>query len=148
MRTAIGSPSDRGERLVAPAHARGASAGDDDAGHGASAAAMRASQYRRLAQCQPPRAVRAPPLTPRRAPARESAPAAWSRRTPTSLERAADCLARARYAIALTGAGLSVESGIPPFRGPGGLWTKHGEPPMDGYQRFLARSAARRGRSA
>jgi NAD-dependent deacetylase len=55
-----------------------------------------------------------------------------------ALEAAADCLSRARYVIALTGAGLSVESGIPPFRGPGGLWTKHGEPPMNGYQRFLA----------
>src|SRR5499433_3631572 len=33
---------------------------------------------------------------------------------------------------------MSVESGIPPFRGPGGLWAKHGEPPMNGYQRFLA----------
>src|SRR5204863_8451895 len=54
------------------------------------------------------------------------------------LERAAQCLARARYVIALTGAGISVESGIPPFRGPGGLWTKHGEPPMDGYQRAMA----------
>ncbi len=54
------------------------------------------------------------------------------------LDRAAECLARAHYAIALTGAGLSVESGIPSFRGPGGLWTKYGEPPMDGYQRFLA----------
>src|SRR5436189_2321788 len=54
------------------------------------------------------------------------------------LERAAECLARARHVIALTGAGLSVESGIPPFRGPGGLWTKHGEPPLNGYQRFLA----------
>ena len=54
------------------------------------------------------------------------------------LEAAARCLLDARYVIALTGAGLSVESGIPPFRGPGGLWTKHGEPPMNGYQRFLA----------
>ena len=54
-----------------------------------------------------------------------------------ALDRAAECLSRARYVVALTGAGLSVESGIPPFRGPGGLWTKHGEPPMDGYQRFL-----------
>src|SRR5213083_2782015 len=54
------------------------------------------------------------------------------------LERAAECLARARYVIALTGSGLSVESGIPPFRGPGGLWTKYGEPPMNGFERFLA----------
>jgi NAD-dependent deacetylase len=57
---------------------------------------------------------------------------------PTGLERAAAIIARATYVVALTGAGMSVESGIPPFRGPGGLWTKYGEPPMDGYQRFLA----------
>ena len=56
----------------------------------------------------------------------------------SELDAAARCLVQARYVIALTGAGLSVESGIPPFRGPGGLWTKHGEPPMNGYQRFLA----------
>lgn len=54
------------------------------------------------------------------------------------IDAAAALVARARYVVALTGAGLSVESGIPPFRGPGGLWTKHGEPPMNGYQRFLA----------
>jgi len=54
------------------------------------------------------------------------------------IDEAAALVARARYVVALTGAGLSVESGIPPFRGPGGLWTKHGEPPMNGYQRFLA----------
>ncbi|MFQ5418400.1 MAG: NAD-dependent deacetylase [Myxococcota bacterium] len=53
------------------------------------------------------------------------------------IERAAVVLTAARHTVALTGAGLSVESGIPPFRGPGGLWTKYGEPPMDGYQRFL-----------
>jgi NAD-dependent deacetylase len=51
---------------------------------------------------------------------------------------AARMLTEARYPIALTGAGMSVESGIPPFRGPGGLWTKYGEPPMNGYQIFLA----------
>jgi NAD-dependent deacetylase len=54
------------------------------------------------------------------------------------LAQAAALVREARHAVALTGAGLSVESGIPPFRGPGGLWTKYGEPPMDGYQRFLA----------
>lgn len=52
--------------------------------------------------------------------------------------RAATRLLEAHSAVALTGAGLSVESGIPPFRGPGGLWTRYGEPPMDGYRRFLA----------
>jgi NAD-dependent deacetylase len=54
------------------------------------------------------------------------------------LERAAEIVASSTYMIALVGAGLSKESGIPTFRGGDGLWDKHGEPPMDGYQRFLA----------
>jgi len=54
-----------------------------------------------------------------------------------AIRRAGEWVAEAQFVVALTGAGLSVESGIPPFRGPGGIWTKYGEPPMDGYQRFL-----------
>ncbi len=54
------------------------------------------------------------------------------------IRRAADRIREARHLLVLTGAGLSVESGIPPFRGKGGLWTKYGEPPLDGYQRFVA----------
>ncbi len=54
------------------------------------------------------------------------------------LEKAAGLLTKAKYAIALTGAGVSVESGIRPYRGPDGVWTERGEPPADGYQRFLA----------
>ena len=40
-------------------------------------------------------------------------------------EQAADRLARGRYCLALTGAGISAESGIPPFRGTSGLWTRY-----------------------
>jgi len=57
--------------------------------------------------------------------------------TTNPIEAAAKAIRSARYVTAMTGAGLSVESGIPPFRGPGGLWTKHGEPPMNGYEQFL-----------
>jgi NAD-dependent deacetylase len=54
------------------------------------------------------------------------------------IDRAARLILARKYVVGLTGAGISVESGIRPFRGPGGLWTEYGEPPMDGYQRFLA----------
>ncbi len=59
-----------------------------------------------------------------------------------TLAKAAEAILRARHVAALTGAGLSVESGIPPFRGPGGLWTKHGEPPLNGFEEFLRDPAA------
>jgi NAD-dependent deacetylase len=54
------------------------------------------------------------------------------------IHRAARLMLASKYAVCLTGAGISVESGVRPFRGPDGLWTEYGEPPMDGYQRFLA----------
>jgi NAD-dependent deacetylase len=40
------------------------------------------------------------------------------------ISKAAGDLMAATYVIALTGAGISVESGIPPFRGTGGIWEK------------------------
>jgi NAD-dependent deacetylase len=44
--------------------------------------------------------------------------------TEAAVSQAAALLGRARSGIAFTGAGVSVESGIPHFRGEGGLWTK------------------------
>lgn len=38
------------------------------------------------------------------------------------LNQAAKLLRKAKYAVAFTGAGISVASGIPPFRGENGLW--------------------------
>lgn len=55
----------------------------------------------------------------------------------TAIHEAAQRIAAARYCTALVGAGISKESGIPTFRGEGGLWTRQGEPPMNGYQLFL-----------
>ena len=40
-----------------------------------------------------------------------------------AIEEAAERLASAHRPVALTGAGISVESGIPDFRSPGGLWS-------------------------
>lgn len=39
--------------------------------------------------------------------------------------RLAQALAETRRPVALTGAGISTESGIPDYRGPSGLWGKH-----------------------
>jgi NAD-dependent deacetylase len=40
------------------------------------------------------------------------------------IQKAARDLADSIYVVALTGAGISIESGIPPFRGKGGLWER------------------------
>ena len=54
------------------------------------------------------------------------------------ISKAAKLVLSAEYLTVLTGVGVSVESGVRPFRGPGGLWTEKGEPAMDSYQRFLS----------
>jgi NAD-dependent deacetylase len=41
------------------------------------------------------------------------------------ISKAAKDLHQAKNVVALTGAGISIESGIPPFRGKGGLWEKY-----------------------
>ncbi|MBN1985793.1 MAG: NAD-dependent deacylase [Prolixibacteraceae bacterium] len=42
----------------------------------------------------------------------------------TKIEMAANLIRKAKYTVAFTGAGISVPSGIPPFRGKNGLWNK------------------------
>ncbi len=54
----------------------------------------------------------------------------------TAAEQAADLIAASRHVVALVGAGMSAESGIPTFRGKEGIWTKHGEPDLRDYDRF------------
>jgi NAD-dependent deacetylase len=39
--------------------------------------------------------------------------------------QAAGLIANSKHLVAFTGAGISVESGIPPFRGEGGIWSKY-----------------------
>lgn len=50
--------------------------------------------------------------------------------------KAAQILSGSRNAVALTGAGISTESGIPDFRSPGGLWTRI-DPGEFSIDRFL-----------
>ena len=47
------------------------------------------------------------------------------------IQQAAELIATARHLTAFTGAGMSVESGIPPFRGPGGIWNKYDPEVLD-----------------
>lgn len=54
------------------------------------------------------------------------------------IDQAARMLTESAYTVVLTGAGISKESGIPTFRGEGGLWTTRGEPSMRQYQEFRA----------
>lgn len=42
----------------------------------------------------------------------------------SDLNSAVNSIKKSRYTVALTGAGISVESGIPPFRGGDGLWDR------------------------
>jgi len=41
------------------------------------------------------------------------------------IQRTAQAIRQAKKVVALTGAGISVESGIPDFRGPSGIWSKY-----------------------
>ena len=52
-----------------------------------------------------------------------------------AVTQAANLLRQADHAIALTGAGISVESGVPAFRGSCGLWDKY---PIEEYATFDA----------
>ena len=56
----------------------------------------------------------------------------------SALIHAGGILAASARAVALTGAGMSAESGVPTFRGAGGLWTRMGQPSVNGYAQFLA----------
>jgi NAD-dependent deacetylase len=51
-----------------------------------------------------------------------------------------ELLAQSHRAVVFTGAGMSTESGIPDFRGPGGLWTRI--KPID-FQEFIRSDAVR-----
>ena len=54
-----------------------------------------------------------------------------------AVQESARLIRSARHLTAFTGAGVSVESGIPPFRGEGGLWSKY-DPRMLELDYFLA----------
>src|SRR3569623_974230 len=58
----------------------------------------------------------------------------------SGVERLGDMIAAARIIVPCTGAGISIECGIPDFRSPGGLWTRNRSIPFDV---FVARQEAR-----
>src|SRR3984893_9645838 len=59
-----------------------------------------------------------------------------------TVAHAAELLSTARRGLALTGAGVSAESGIPTFRGEGGLWTKYDPVKVASIEFFMADPSA------
>jgi len=59
-----------------------------------------------------------------------------------TVERAAELLSTARKGVAFTGAGVSAESGIPTFRGEGGLWTKYDPVKVASIESFMENPTA------
>lgn len=59
-----------------------------------------------------------------------------------TVEHAAELIAAARRGLVLTGAGVSAESGIPTFRGEGGLWTKYDPVKVASIAYFMADPSA------
>ena len=47
------------------------------------------------------------------------------------IESAADVIRQSSYTVAFTGAGISAESGIPPFRGENGIWNRYDPKVLD-----------------
>ena len=41
------------------------------------------------------------------------------------IERLAKLIIESKKTVVFTGAGISTESGIPDFRGPGGIWSRY-----------------------
>jgi NAD-dependent deacetylase len=59
------------------------------------------------------------------------------------IERVADLILESHRLVVFTGAGISTESGIPDFRGPGGLWTRF-DPDDFTIDKFLTNPDSRR----
>ena len=59
-----------------------------------------------------------------------------------TLARAAELVAAAQSGLAFTGAGVSAESGIPTFRGEGGLWTRYDPVKVASIDYFMADPSA------
>ena len=54
-----------------------------------------------------------------------------------NIEIASKLITESRKVIVMTGAGISVDSGVPTFQGTEGLWARFGKPKMNAYSEFL-----------
>ena len=53
------------------------------------------------------------------------------------IEKASRLITESKKVVVMTGAGISVDSGVPTFQGTEGLWARFGKPKMNAYSDFL-----------
>ena len=55
----------------------------------------------------------------------------------SNIVKSAELISKSKKVVLMTGAGISVDSGIPTFQGTEGLWSRFGKPKMNAFSEFI-----------
>ena len=55
----------------------------------------------------------------------------------SNIVKSAELISTSKKVVLMTGAGISVDSGIPTFQGTEGLWARFGKPKMNAFSEFI-----------
>ena len=58
----------------------------------------------------------------------------------SNIVKSAELISKSKKVVLMTGAGISVDSGIPTFQGTEGLWARFGKPKMNAFSEFIKKT--------